>query len=128
MRNRVYRSTASAAGCVFNKELRPAFPKQQPNNPMARGSKKSYTSKQKRKAAHIEEGYEKRGVGKGEAEERAWRTVNKQDGGGKKSRSKSKTKKSTSRAKKSSSTSRTRKKSSTRSGSGKKRRSTSKKK
>ena len=32
---------------------------------------------------HIEEGYEKRGVAKKEAERRAWATVNKQDKGGK---------------------------------------------
>ena len=43
----------------------------------------AYTKKQERKADHIEEGYRKRGVGKKEAEERAWRTVNKQDSGGK---------------------------------------------
>ncbi|MFN2501603.1 MAG: hypothetical protein ABR530_06290 [Pyrinomonadaceae bacterium] len=43
-----------------------------------------YTKKQERKADHIAEGYEKKGVSKDEAEERAWRTVNKQDGGGKK--------------------------------------------
>jgi hypothetical protein len=52
---------------------------------MARGSKKKYTSKQKRKASHIEEGYEKRGVSKKEAKARAWATVNKSDKGGKKS-------------------------------------------
>jgi plasmid stabilization system protein ParE len=52
---------------------------------MARGSKSKYTGKQKRKAEHIEEGYEKRGVGKKEAERRAWATVNKSDKGGKKS-------------------------------------------
>jgi plasmid stabilization system protein ParE len=52
---------------------------------MARGSKKKYTSKQIRKAEHIEEGYEKRGVSKKEAESRAWATVNKSDKGGKKS-------------------------------------------
>jgi len=52
---------------------------------MARGSKSKYTSKQKRKAGHIEEGYEKRGVSKKEAEKRAWATVNKSDKGGKKS-------------------------------------------
>jgi hypothetical protein len=52
---------------------------------MARGSKSSYTSKQKRKAEHIEEGYEKRGTSKKEAERRAWATVNKESGGGKKS-------------------------------------------
>jgi plasmid stabilization system protein ParE len=43
-----------------------------------------YTGKQERKADHIEKGYEERGVGKKEAERRAWATVNKQDGGGKK--------------------------------------------
>ena len=52
---------------------------------MAQGDKSAYTSKQKRKAEHIEEGYEKRGVSKKEAEKRAWMTVNKQDKGGKKS-------------------------------------------
>jgi plasmid stabilization system protein ParE len=52
---------------------------------MPRGDKSSYTSKQKRQAEHIEEGYEKRGVSKGEAERRAWATVNKETGGGKKS-------------------------------------------
>src|SRR5256885_2376332 len=43
------------------------------------------TSKQKRKAEHIEEGYKKRGASKKEAERRAWATVNKSSGGGKKS-------------------------------------------
>jgi plasmid stabilization system protein ParE len=52
---------------------------------MPRGDKSSYTDKQKRKAEHIEEGYEKRGVSKKEAEGRAWATVNKESGGGKKS-------------------------------------------
>ncbi len=52
---------------------------------MPRGDKDAYTDKQKRKAEHIEEGYEKRGVSSKEAEKRAWATVNKQDGGGKKS-------------------------------------------
>ena len=52
---------------------------------MPRGDKSSYTEKQKRQAEHIEEGYEKRGVGKKEAEGRAWATVNKETGGGKKS-------------------------------------------
>ena len=51
---------------------------------MPRGDKSSYTNKQKRKAGHIEEGYEKRGVSKKEAERRAWATVNKQEGGGRK--------------------------------------------
>lgn len=48
---------------------------------MPRGDKSSYSSKQKRQAEHIEKSYEKRGVGKKESEERAWRTVNKQTGG-----------------------------------------------
>jgi len=52
---------------------------------MARGSKSKYGGKQKRQAEHIEEGYEKRGVSKKEAESRAWATVNKQDKGGKNS-------------------------------------------
>ncbi|CAO3410395.1 hypothetical protein [Azospirillum largimobile] len=51
---------------------------------MSQGDKDKYTDKQKRKAEHIEEGYEKRGVSHDEAERRAWATVNKQDGGGKK--------------------------------------------
>ena len=42
-----------------------------------------YTKKQERKADHIAEGYEKKGVSEKEAEKRAWATVNKQDGGGK---------------------------------------------
>jgi plasmid stabilization system protein ParE len=49
---------------------------------MPRGSKDKYTDKQKRKAQHIEESYEQRGVSEGEAERRAWATVNEQDGGG----------------------------------------------
>jgi len=52
---------------------------------MARGSKKKYTSKQKRKASKIERGYKKRGVRSKEAERRAWATVNKSSHGGKKS-------------------------------------------
>jgi plasmid stabilization system protein ParE len=51
---------------------------------MPKGNKSKYTAKQKRQAEHIEEGYEKRGVGKKTAESRAWRTVNKTSGGGKK--------------------------------------------
>lgn len=52
---------------------------------MPQGDKSSYTDKQKRKAEHIEEGYEDRGVAKEEAERRAWATVNKESGGGNKS-------------------------------------------
>jgi hypothetical protein len=49
---------------------------------MPRGSKDKYTAEQKRKAEHIEESYEHKGVSKDEAEARAWATVNKQSGGG----------------------------------------------
>ena len=52
---------------------------------MPRGDKSAYTDKQKRKAEHIEEGYEDRGVSHDEAERRAWATVNKESGGGNKS-------------------------------------------
>lgn len=52
---------------------------------MPRGDKDKYTDKQKRQAEHIEEGYEQRGVSEGESERRAWATVNKVSGGGKKS-------------------------------------------
>jgi hypothetical protein len=52
---------------------------------MPQGDKSSYTAKQKRQAAHIEAGYEKKGLGVKTAAARAWVTVNKLDGGGKKS-------------------------------------------
>ena len=52
---------------------------------MPQGDKSSYTDKQKRQAQHIEKSYEERGVPKEKAEARAWATVNKSDGGGKKS-------------------------------------------
>ena len=52
---------------------------------MPQGDKSKYTDKQERKADHIAEGYEKKGVSDTEAERRAWATVNKDDGGGKKS-------------------------------------------
>src|ERR1700739_5099741 len=51
---------------------------------MPRGDKSKYTDKQERKADHIAESYEERGVSEQEAERRAWATVNKDDGGGKK--------------------------------------------
>ena len=51
---------------------------------MLRGDKSSYTDKQKRQATHIEAGYEKRGLTAKTAESRAWATVNKRTGGGKK--------------------------------------------
>ena len=52
---------------------------------MPRGDKSAYTDKQKRQAEHIEEGYERRGASKNEAERRAWATVNATTHGGKKS-------------------------------------------
>jgi hypothetical protein len=55
------------------------------NRDMAQGSKKKYSSKQKRQAEHIAEGCEDRGTSKKEAKRRAWATVNKDSGGGKKS-------------------------------------------
>lgn len=50
---------------------------------MAQGSKKNYSSKQKRMAKHIEDSYEKRGSGTKRAARIAWATVNKKDGGAK---------------------------------------------
>ncbi len=50
---------------------------------MPQGDKSKYTDKQERKADHIADSYESRGVGEKEAERRAWATVNKDDGGGK---------------------------------------------
>ncbi len=52
---------------------------------MPRGDKSKYTDKQERKADHIAESYEERGIPEKEAERRAWATVNKDDGGGKQS-------------------------------------------
>ena len=52
---------------------------------MPRGDKSKYTDKQKRQAEHIADGYEDSGVSKKEAKSRAWATVNKETGGGKKS-------------------------------------------
>ncbi len=52
---------------------------------MPSGDKSSYTDKQKRQARHIGQSYEDKGVPEEEAEARAWATVNKLSGGGKKS-------------------------------------------
>lgn len=52
---------------------------------MPRGSKGKYSNKQKRQAKHIEKAYKKKGISVREAEARAWATVNKESGGGKKS-------------------------------------------
>ena len=51
---------------------------------MERGDKRKYTAKQKRMARHIEKGYESRGVSEDVAAARAWATVNRQTGGGRK--------------------------------------------
>jgi hypothetical protein len=51
---------------------------------MPRGDKSKYTTKQKRKAEHIEQGYRDRGLSEKEAERRAWATVNATDHGGNK--------------------------------------------
>jgi plasmid stabilization system protein ParE len=67
---------------------------------MARGSKSKYTGKQKRQAEHIEEGYKKRSTPKKEAERRAWATVNRETGGGKKSGSGRRKKQSKARSRK----------------------------
>jgi hypothetical protein len=55
---------------------------------MPRGSKASYTKKQKRQAKDIYSSVKKGGVSKKTAERIAWATVNKQDGGGKKKKRK----------------------------------------
>ena len=52
---------------------------------MPRGDKSSYTDKQKRQAEHIEDSYERDGLSKATSKKRAWSTVNKTSGGGKKS-------------------------------------------
>jgi hypothetical protein len=64
---------------AFNSRLN-----QREETSMPRGSKAKYTKKQKRKARHIEKGYERRGVSSREAARRAWATVNNESGGGKK--------------------------------------------
>jgi hypothetical protein len=87
---------------------------------MARGDKSSYTSKQKRMAEHIEEGYEKRGVGSRESARRAWATVNKETGGGRKRSPARKRKSSSASSRTSSGTTRGRKATSRRSTSRKK--------
>lgn len=50
---------------------------------MPRGSKKSYTAKQRRQARHIEDSAKKSGKSAKTAARIAYATVNKQDGGGK---------------------------------------------
>jgi hypothetical protein len=52
---------------------------------MPQGDKSSYTDKQKRQAEHIEGGYADKGFSTKSAKARAWATVNKLTGGGKKS-------------------------------------------
>ncbi len=50
---------------------------------MARGSKTSYTAKQRRQARHIEDSEKSSGKSAKRAKQIAWATVNKTDGGGK---------------------------------------------
>jgi plasmid stabilization system protein ParE len=52
---------------------------------MPKGDKSKYSDKQKRKAEHIEESYEKKGTSAKVAKARAYATVNKESGGGNKS-------------------------------------------
>ncbi len=52
---------------------------------MPRGSKARYTDKQRRQASHIEESEKKSGKSSKRAAQIAYATVNKRDGGGKKS-------------------------------------------
>src|ERR1035441_4282526 len=66
-------------------EPSPRRPGRKKERRMPQGDKSSYTDKQKRQAAHIEAGYEKKGLSVKTSEARAWATVNKLDGGGKKS-------------------------------------------
>lgn len=68
---------------------------------MARGSKASYSSKQKRQAEHIEDSEKKQGRSKKVAERIAWATVNKQTGGAAKKKKKSSVKKAKKAVKKS---------------------------
>src|SRR5881394_2494058 len=81
----VRRDCAYRGKCAINPQTCRAPNCSERGGIMARGSKSKYSGKQKRKAEHIEEGYEKRGTSKKEAERRAWATVNKETGGGKKS-------------------------------------------
>lgn len=66
---------------------------------MPRGSKSAYSPKQRRKARHIEKGYEEQGVSAKRAAKLAWATVNKQDGGALGATKKKQAKKSAARAK-----------------------------
>ena len=80
------RRGGARTACAFQRvEARPFSVHIHGETTMPRGEKSAYTDKQKRKAEHIEEGYETKGVSSDEAERRAWATVNKQDGGGKQS-------------------------------------------
>ena len=57
---------------------------------MPRGDKSSYSPKQRRQAEHIEESSERRGYSAKRAQQIAWATVNKQDGGAKGKRKRTK--------------------------------------
>src|SRR4051812_35225367 len=82
-----WQARAAPASCRRRERARPPRPRDTELNGgiMPQADKSSYSSKQKRQARHIEEGYEKRGTGSKEAARRAWATVNKETGGGQKS-------------------------------------------
>src|SRR6516164_5607980 len=80
-----YANGTPVALCCRRESIQISGPGGRTEGMMARGSKEKYTEKQKRQAEHIEEGYEHRGVSSGEANRRAWATVNKETHGGKKS-------------------------------------------
>lgn len=86
-----YRDASPTVACVSCAARQLHFflpiPQPLPSNPfttMPRGDKSKYTDKQIRQAEKIEAGYKERGVSEDEAESRAWATVNKMHGGGKK--------------------------------------------
>src|SRR3569623_958348 len=85
------RGSSAQMGCIAQcrnfprMEFSKYFRSHERRTSMRRGSKSKYTAAQKRKAEHIEESYEDRGVSPDEAAARAWATVNKQSGGGEKS-------------------------------------------
>lgn len=68
---------------------------------MPRGSKESYSPKQKRMASHIENAYEEKGSSTKRAERIAWATVNKETGGAKGKKSTSSKKSASSHKKRS---------------------------
>jgi hypothetical protein len=85
------RATGMSMPLAYRVQLRFKAVTQSRRDAMPRGDKSSYTAKQKRQAGDIEKSYERKGISTKEAERRAWATVNKTSGGGKKSGSGKKT-------------------------------------